>query len=163
MLTNNWKSMIGKTLISSVNKMKSWAGLETNPTSSQFTYSKRFYIGTGNTPAKQSDYKMESLIDDAMYLSNLEVVCAHGDGSFESETGLYVSGTVTNMSSSPLEVSEIGFSASGTNANEERSRFLIAREVFDTPITISPGGGTGFQLKNLLISLFQRGGASYAY
>lgn len=163
MLTNNWKCMIGKTLISSVNKMKNWAGTETNPTSNQFTYSKRFYIGTGNTPAKQSDYKMESLIDDAMYLSNLGVVCASGDGSFESETGLSVSGTVTNMSSSPLEVSEIGFSAASNNTNEERSRFLIAREVFDTPITISPGGGTGFQFKTLLTSLFQRGGAAYAY
>ena len=147
MLTNNWKSMIGKTLISSVNKMKTWAGIETNPASNQFTYAKRFYIGTGNTPAKQSDYKMESLIDDAMYLSNLEVVCASGNGSFESETGLYVSGTVTNMSSSPLEVSEIGFSAASKNTNAEDSRFLLAREVFDTPITIPSGGVQAFSLK----------------
>ena len=147
MLTNNWKSMIGKTLINSVNKMKSWDGTETTPTSNQFTYAKRFYIGTGNTPAKQSDYKMESLIDDAMYLSNLEVVCASGDGSYESETGLSVSGTVTNMSSSSLEVSEIGFSAAGKNTNEERSRFLIAREVFDTPITLAPGETKSFVLK----------------
>lgn len=150
MLTNNWKSTIGKTLITSVNKinkMKSWAGTETTPSSNQFTYAKRFYIGTGNTPAKQSDYKMESLIDDAMYLSNLEVVSVSGDGSFESETGLSVSGTVTNMSSSPLEVSEIGFSAASNNTNEEISRFLIAREVFDTPITISPGGVQAFSLK----------------
>ena len=147
MLTNNWKSMIGRTLISKTNKMKNWAGTETTPSSNQFTYAKRFYIGTGNTPAKQSDYKMESLIDDAMYLSNLEVVCASGDGSFESETGLYVSGTVTNMSSSPLEVSEIGFSAASKNTNAEDSRFLLAREVFDTPITISLGGVQAFSLK----------------
>ena len=147
MLTNNWKSMIGKTLINSVNKMKTWDGTETSPTSNQFTYAKRFYIGTGNTPAKQSDYKMESLIDDAMYKSNLEVVCASGDGSYESETGLSVSGTVTNMSSSPLEVSEIGFSAANKNTNAEDSRFLLAREVFDTPITISPGGVQAFSLK----------------
>ena len=147
MLTNNWKSMIGKTLIASVNKMKTWAGTETTPSSNQFTYAKRFYIGTGNTPAKQSDYKMESLIDDAMYLSNLEVVCASGNGSFESETGLYVSGTVTNMSSSPLEVSEIGFSAANKNTNAEDSRFLLAREVFDTPITIPTGGVQAFSLK----------------
>lgn len=147
MLTNNWKSMIGKTLISSVNKMKNWAGTETNPSSNLFTYAKRFYIGTGNTPAKQSDYKMESLIDDAMYLSNLEVVCASGNGSFESETGLFVSGTVTNMSSSPLEVSEIGFSAASDNTNTETKRFLIAREVFDIPITISPGGVQAFSLR----------------
>lgn len=163
MLTNNWKIMIGRTLISSIVKMKNWAGTETSDSSNKFTYAKRFYIGTGNTPAKQSDYKMESLIDDAMYLSNLEVVCASGDGSFESETGLSVSGTVTNMSSSPLEVREIGFSAARANTNAENDRFLIAREVFDTPITISPGGGTGFQLKTLLTSLFQRGGAVYAY
>ena len=147
MLTNNWKSMIGKTLISSVNKMKSWDGTETSLSSNQLTYSKRFYIGTGNTPAKQSDYKMESLIDDAMYLSNLEVVCASGDGSFESETGLYVSGTVTNMSNLPLKVSEIGFSAAKKNTNAENDRFLIAREVFDTPITISAGGVQAFSLK----------------
>ena len=147
MLTNNWKSMIGKTLINPVNKMKNWAGTETTPSSNQFTYAKRFYIGTGNTPAKQSDYKMESLIDDAMYLSNLEVVCASGNGSFESETGLSVSGTVTNMSSSPLEVSEIGFSAANKNTNAEESRFLLAREVFDTPITIPTGGVQAFSLK----------------
>lgn len=147
MLTNNYKSMIGRTLISSDLKMKNWAGTETHIISTQFPYARRFYIGTGNTPAKQSDYKMESLIDDAMYLSNLEVVCASGNGSFESETGLYVSGTVTNMSSSPLEVSEIGFSVSNNNTNEERIRFLIAREVFDTPITISSGGVQAFSLK----------------
>ncbi len=146
MLTNNWKSMIGRTLITSVNKMKTWAGTETSPTTS-LNYAKRFYIGTGNTPAKQSDYKMESLIDDAVYLSNLEIVCASGDGSYESETGLFVSGTVTNMSSSPLEVSEIGFSAANTNANAENGRFLLAREVFDTPITISSGGVQAFSLK----------------
>lgn len=147
MLTNNWKSMIGRTLITSINKMKTWAGKETTPSSNQFNYAKRFYIGTGNTPVKQSDYKLESLIDDAMYISKLEVVCASGDGSYESETGLSVSGTVTNMSSSPLEVREIGFSAASSNTNEENVRYLIAREVFDTPITISPGETKSFVLK----------------
>ena len=151
MLTNNWKTMMGGTLINSttnVSKMKTWNGAEVfRITNNQLTYAKRFYIGTGNTPAKQSDYKMESLIDDAMYKSNLEVVCASGDGSYESETGLSVSGTVTNMSSSPLEVSEIGFSAANKNTNAEDSRFLLAREVFDTPITISPGGVQAFSLK----------------
>lgn len=147
MLTNNWKSMIGRTLINSTSKMKTWAGTETFPASNQFNYAKRFYIGTGNTPAKQSDYKLESLVDDAMYISNLEVVCASGDGSYESETGLSVSGTVTNMSSSPLEVSEIGFSAASANTNAENVRYLIAREAFDTPITISPRGVQAFSLK----------------
>lgn len=147
MLTNNWKSMIGRTLITPTSKMKTWAGIENSPSSNQFTYAKRFYIGTGSTPAKQSDYKLESLIDDAMYISNLEVVCVSGDGSYESETGLSVSGTVTNMSSSPLEVSEIGFSAASSNTNAENVRYLIAREVFDTPITISPSGVQAFSLK----------------
>ena len=147
MLTNNWKSIIGKTLTNSVNRMKTWNGREIAPSSDQLIYAKRFYIGTGNTPAKQSDYKMESLIDDAMYLSNLEVVCASGGGSFESETGLSVSGTVTNMSSSPLEVSEIGFSAATSNTNAENVRYLLAREVFDTSITIAPGGVQAFSLK----------------
>ena len=139
--------MIGKIVASQQSKMKNWAGTETSPTSNPFNYAKRFYIGTGNTPAKQSDYKMESLIGDAMYLSNLEVVCASGDGSYESETGLFVSGTVTNMSSSPLEVSEIGFSAATANTNEENVRYLLAREVFDTPITIPTGGVQAFSLK----------------
>lgn len=147
MLTNNWRSMIGKIIVSPQSKMKSWDGTERTSAGSTLSYAKRFYIGTGNTPAKQSDYKIESLIDDAMYLSNLEVVCASGDGSFESETGLYVSGTVTNMSSSPLEVSEICFSAATSNTNAENVRYLLAREVFDTPITISPGGVQAFSLK----------------
>lgn len=148
MLTNNWRSVIGKIIASPQSKMKNWAGTETSPTTS-LNYVKRFYIGTGNTPAKQSDYKMESLIDDAMYLSNLEIVCASGDGSYESETGLFVSGTVTNMSSSSLEVSEIGFSAANTTAAAENVRYLLAREVFDTPITIASG-----EIKSFVLKLF---------
>ena len=167
MLTNNWKNLMSKCLNKRL-KAKNWAGTESTLNESVLNYGHRFYIGTGTTPAKKSDYCMEAPIDDANYVSSLEII-ANAD-TYENESGLFVSGTVTNMSAASLTVSEIGYSAAKANSNAEDQRYLLAREVLKEPIVIPSGGGTVFRIRTcienlvaLLTSLFaKKGGVCYA-
>ena len=167
MLTNNWKNLMSKCLNKPL-KAKNWAGTESTLSVSAFSHGTRFYIGTGTTPAKKSDYCMEAPIDDANYVSSLEII-ANAD-TYENESGLFVSGTVTNMSAASLTVSEIGYSAAMAATNTEDKRYLLAREVLKEPIVIPSGGGAVFRVRTcienlvaLLISLFaKKGGVCYA-
>ena len=167
MLTNNWKNLMSKCLNKTL-KAKSWSGTESGLSVSALAYVHRFYIGTGTTPAKKSDYCMEAPIDDANYVSSLEII-ANAD-TYENESGLFVSGTVTNMSAESLTISEIGYSAAAANTTAEDKIYLLAREVLKEPIVIPSGGGAVFRVRTcienlvaLLISLFaKKGGVCYA-
>lgn len=88
---------------------------------------------------------MGAPIDDANYVSSLEII-ANAD-TYENESGLFVSGTVTNMSAASLTVSEIGYSAAMANTNAEDKRYLLAREVLKEPIVIPSGGVRSFVLE----------------
>ena len=159
MLTNNYLAQLTKMFCEDVNSEQATKSIRGNYTSTwQSIHNKKAKIGTGTTPPKVTDYKIESEIDESKYqtsISNIKVTNFDNEGSTQC-----INVTVTNISGEPLTVSEIGLENWGSN---DQFHLLIAREVFDTPITISPGGGTGFQLKTLLASLFQRGGAVYAY
>lgn len=146
MLTNNWRMMLSK-VFSKTQEIRTWDGIFSISLPNSYGFNKRFYIGTGTTAPKQTDYKIETAISESDYISSAEIVCDTGKGSFLKESGLYVSGTITNTSTKPLEISEIGVSASSTSSNEGSVRYLLAREVFDTPITIPPGGVQAFSLK----------------
>ena len=146
MLTNNWRMMLSK-VFSKTQQFRTWDGNFSTSIPNSYGFNRRFYIGTGTTAPKQTDYKIETAISEDDYISSAEIVCDTGDGSFLKESGLHVSGTITNTSTKPLEISEIGFSAATHNTNKEDVRYLLAREVFDTPITISPGGVQAFSLK----------------
>ena len=168
MLTNNWKNLMSKCLNKPL-KAKSWSGTEASlSTTTNYAYCHRFYIGTGTTPEKKSDYCMEAIIDDANYVSSLEII-ANAD-TYENESGLFVSGTVTNMSAESLTVSEIGYSAAKASSNAEDQRYLLAREVLKEPIEIPSWGGTVFRIRTcienfvaLLANLFaKKGGVCYA-
>lgn len=161
MLTNNYLAQITKMFCENVNSEKATKSTTGNYTSSwSSVQNKGAKIGTGTTPPKVTDYKIENEIDASKYqtsISNINVT------NFDNESSTQcINVIVTNISGEPLTVSEIGLENWGGNTGDQ-FHLLIAREVFDTPITISPGGSTGFQLKTLLISLFQRGGAVYAY
>ena len=164
MLTNNYLAQLTRMFCEDVSSEKATKSITGNYTSTwNSIQNKRAKIGTGTTPPKVTDYKMESEIDASKYqasISNIKVTNFDNEGSTQC-----INVTVTNISREPLTVSEIGLENWGGTYeyNEDQHRLLIAREVFDTPITIPPGGGTGFQLKTLLTSLFQRGGAVYAY
>ena len=159
MLTNNWRTEITYMFCGDVSDRASKSTAGKYIGAFNRLHNKRIKIGTGTTPPKVTDYKLESEIDaskDQAPLSHINSTSNDEEASTQS-----INCTVTNVSDEPLTVSEIGLE--NWYADDTNYAFLLAREVFDTPITISPGGGTGFQLKTLLTSLFQRGGAVYAY
>ena len=99
-------------------------------------------IGTGNTPAKKSDYVLEAPIDESLY--TVAFVDNFSSDISSDEAYLSLQATFTNTSNSTLTFSEVGvFASAYTNANV----FLIAREVLDSPVSIAPGEAKTFILK----------------
>ena len=145
MLTNNYLAQLTKMFCEDVNSEKATKSTNGNYTSTwQSTQNKGAKIGTGTTPPKVTDYKMESEIDASKYqtsISNIKVTNFDNEGSTQC-----INVIVTNISGEPLTVSEIGLENWGSS-NIDQYHLLIAREVFDTPITIPPGGVQAFSLK----------------
>lgn len=149
MLTNNWRAFIANKIfaVSSALKPINGTAIEGNTQNYSLQYQRKICIGTGTTQASATDYKLENEIDSEKYHTNLDISCATGSGSYEKLSGINLSGTITNVSENPLEVTEIGMFGSQSNTSTNSNTFLFAREVFDTPITISPGGVQAFSLK----------------
>ena len=145
MLTNNFLSVL-TTLFTNTNAYRT-PGRDISGGS---PYPANFYssstsmrIGTGTTPAKRTDYKLESEISSENYTSNYNVVATN---SYDIEnSSLTVQATFTNIGSEDLIVSEVG--AFGSNMNQYS--FMWARKVFDQPITIAVG-----ETKSFVIDLF---------
>ena len=144
MLTNNYLEQLTKMFCEDVSSEKA-----TKSTTGKYTstwrsiQNKRAKIGTGTTPPKVTDYKMESEIDASKYqasISNIKVTNFDNEGSTQC-----INVTVTNISGEPLTVSEIGLE--NWDMDGINYALLLAREVFDTPITIPPGGVQAFSLK----------------
>ena len=146
MLTNNYLAQLTKMFcedVSSEKATKSTTGKYTSTWSSM--QNKGAKIGTGTTPPKVTDYKIENEIDASKYqasISNIKVTNFDNEGSTQC-----INVTVTNISGEPLTVSEIGLENWGGSVDSENFHLLIAREVFDTPITIPTGGVQAFSLK----------------
>ena len=146
MLTNNYLAQLTKMFcedVSSEKATKSTTGKYTSTWSSM--QNKGAKIGTGTTPPKVTDYKIENEIDASKYqasISNIKVTNFDNEGSTQC-----INVTVTNISGEPLTVSEIGLENWGSSVNNDNFHLLIAREVFDTPITIPTGGVQAFSLK----------------
>ena len=146
MLTNNYLAQLTKMFcedVSSEKATKSTTGKYTSTWSSM--QNKGAKIGTGTTPPKVTDYKIENEIDASKYqtsISNIKVTNFDNEGSTQC-----INVTVTNISGEPLTVSEIGLENWGGSVDSENFHLLLAREVFDTPITIPPGGVQAFSLK----------------
>ena len=145
MLTNNYFAQLTRMFCGDVSSEKATKSITGNYTNTWASIqNKGAKIGTGTTPPKVTDYKIENEIDASKYqtsVSNIKVTNFDNEGSTQC-----INVTVTNISGEPLTVSEIGLE-NWDSANIDKYHLLIAREVFDTPITIPPGGVQAFSLK----------------
>lgn len=101
------------------------------PFSSQFWKNSKFVLGKGTTPAKSSDYALDSeiaLAYDCSVLTKKYVSDATNDR-------INIFGIVLNPITEPITIKEIGWVVTISNDNT----FLLAREVLEEPITIEPG------------------------
>lgn len=142
MLTNNWMSCIGNGIFGTQTNNKDISG----NSSGIFTlkYALWFSIGTGTTPAKRSDFTLEAEIDSSKYAATLTKGYTT---DYSLENSYYqLQCLITNNSEEILSFQEMGLFAKNSSQNYATT-FLIAREVFDTPITLAPGETKSFVLK----------------
>lgn len=142
MLTNNWLSCIGNGIFGTDTKNKDTVG-----NSSGLAILKNalwFSLGTGATPAKRTDFTLEAEIDSSKYVASLTKGYTT---DYSLENAYYqLQCLVTNNSEEVLSFQEMGLFAKNS-AQNYATTFLIAREVFDSPITLAPGETKSFVLK----------------
>lgn len=103
-----------------------------------FSNQQGIQLGSGNTPASENDYTLDSQITSGLSASTPT-----------QEYGVDASGnpfvdytfTLTNSTGSPIEVKEIGYAqilvaSANLNASASNYPFLLDRTVLDNPITI---------------------------
>ena len=102
-------------------------------------------IGTGTTNVEKTDYKLESIISSG-YTASVEEKIINAPS--ETDTSMYnVVTNITNTSSSEtIQFSEIWLFVAAPTMGSTYT-YMIAREVFDTPITLAPGETKSFVLK----------------
>lgn len=134
MLTNNYQTKIVSQLLNSTGQGKNTSGASVAIGSAYGAPT--MSIGTGTTAPKRSDYKLESEID----INDYEVSFSKSYTTAYDSENSYVNliATFTNKSNEPIHVSEVGLVDTGQ---------LLAREVFDTPITLGVGETKSFVLK----------------
>ena len=143
MLTNNFVGYLREGKDSNTNVIRENGDQITANigTSSEKTF--KVSIGTGTTNVEKTDYKLESIISSG-YTASVEEKIINAPS--ETDTSMYnVVTNITNTSSSEtIQFSEIGLFV---YQNTYGQRYMIAREVFDTPITLAPGETKSFVLK----------------
>ena len=92
---------------------------------------RKLVLGSGNTPASVDDYKLESIITTSLSGSVSKSVDDNGN--------LVIVISVTNTSSAPIIVGEIGIPANCHNESTARDLCLVERTVLDEPITLGAG------------------------
>ena len=140
MLTNNWRAQIERLLTGSMGHFRGEKGKHHPGYSENFKVMK-VEIGTGTTPAKTTDYKLESVISSG-YTALINPSVTH---TVDDVGGANVIANITNTSLDSLTFSEIGLL--GNSYSTQAEYILFAREVFDTPITLAPGETKSFVLK----------------
>lgn len=105
--------------------------INTNSTERVQNYRSYFFIGSGSTPPTYNDYNMEFLIPN----SDISQIVTKID-TLDIETNLVgVAKTITNISASPITVSETGIACQVYNVN---TAILVTRSLLPTPITLQP-------------------------
>jgi hypothetical protein len=104
----------------------------------------RLELGTSNTPVEYDQYAMGSILDRTETFDTITVKRTYGlyeDGSLE------IFFIVTCTPKTDLTIKEVGLSKSIFQNNTERGRFLIYREVLETPIQLTAGQERSFAIK----------------
>lgn len=152
MLTNNWQGVLNNVMNQTVpgNTGKTVEGVVTTSgygiSSGLMKYSPSMVIGTGVTPAKKTDFKMEEPIDSSKYDQSVSFYCTN-DYEKESASAKIV-GIITNKSEETLNVTEVGYICKNGTQNYSTSH-LMMHEVYTTPIVFKPG-----ETKSITIELF---------
>ena len=141
MLTNNFLSYLVQAFSKTSSNKPISGSVSTQYPPKGFYNLCEIKIGTGSTPAKRTDYLLESPIDSSKYTSSYTVACST-DFNVENSF-LNVQCSFTNTSDDELVVSEIG--AFGSSYGDRN--FMYAREVLDSPVTIPVGETKSFVLK----------------
>lgn len=102
-------------------------------------------IGTGTKNVEKTDYKLESIISSGYTASVEEKIINEAS---TTDTSMYsIVTNITNTSSSDtIQFSEIGLFVAAPKISSTYI-YMIAREVFDAPITLAPGETKSFVLK----------------
>lgn len=150
MLTRNFITMLGNANGMGCDNATTATTLDGNSQTLQFAKSQsmsvfndawwgygRFVIGSGTTPPKCTDINLESKIEEGYDCSILAKRYIQG----EEKDYINIYGTITNSSSSPITFNELGWigHCRGSLSSPTGYEFLLAREVYDTPIAIAPG------------------------
>ena len=114
--------------------------------------SRGIYIGSGNTPATENDYTLQSFISSGItstgtYSHNLD-----GNNPYKGFTI-----TLNNTTSSDITVREVGYAIACYTSNTlnnagSQNYLLIDRTVLDNPLTV-PANGTAvlyYELKSII-------------
>lgn len=145
MLTNNFVGYLINGKDSNTNIITT-SGSKYSPSFGNRNNEKTFQvsIGTGTTNVEKTDYKLESIISSG-YTASVEEKIINAPST--TDTSMYsVVTNITNTSSSEtIQFSEIGLFVSSPSGASYI--YMIAREVFDTPITLAPGETKSFVLK----------------
>ena len=149
MLTNNFIGLLKRGIGTTVNIIEIGGTNKSYPNSYAVKY--KAYLGSGTIPAKACDYKLENKIESG-YTASIEEKDINIPSS--EQTSMYqlvinfTNTSDTNASDENMIINEIGLMVTDSSTNfHDEELYLIAREVFDTPITLAPGETKSFVLK----------------
>ncbi len=104
----------------------------------------RLELGASNTPVEYDQYAMGSILDRTETFDTITVKRTYGlyeDGSLE------IFFIVTCTPKTDLTIKEVGLSKPIFQNDTEQGRFLIYREVLETPIQLTAGQERSFAVK----------------
>ena len=143
MLTNNFIGLLKRGIGTNVNIIEIGGTNKSYPPSYGITYKE--YLGSGTIPAKACDYKLENKIESG-YTASIEEKDINIPSSEQTSMYQLVINFTNTSDTNNVQFSEIG--VTGYNVNYGNvTEFMLAHEVFDTPITLAPGETKSFVLK----------------
>ena len=104
----------------------------------------RLELGTSNTPVEYDQYAMGSILDRTEAFDTITVKRTYG---LYGDASLEIFFIVTCTPKTDLTIKEVGLSKPIFQNNTEKGRFLIYREVLETPIQLTAGQERSFAIK----------------
>lgn len=135
MLTNNFQAIMVNFFANSVPAFGISVEGAAAPACSKILYNVKIKLGTGTTPAKRSDYKLEAPIDESKY--NCNIVNEYTQDYSKENSTVKIIGTITNTGDDAIIVKELGLYADNNNSASKKT-VMLAREVLEKPVTLEP-------------------------